>query len=79
VILGDTMGEMHTYYNLAHFIILGGSINNYGSQNPIEGLSLNKPLAIGRSIFNFKSIIEEGTKAGIFYRFSKLDDLTAHY
>ena len=76
VILGDTMGEMHTYYNLAHFIILGGSINNYGSQNPIEGLSLNKPLAIGRSIFNFKSVIEEGTKAGIFYRFSKLDDLT---
>lgn len=75
VILGDTMGEMYMYYNLADFVILGGSIKNYGSQNPIEALALDKPIAIGPSIYNFQSIIEEGTQKGVFYRFEKLESL----
>ena len=75
VILGDTMGEMYIYYNLSDFVILGGSIKNYGSQNPIEALALDKPIAIGHSIYNFQTIIEEGTQKGVFYRFEKLESL----
>lgn len=75
IILGDTMGEMYLFSNLANFIIMGGSINNFGSQNPLEGLALNKPVAIGPSIHNFKSIIDKGSKEGIFCRFKNLYDL----
>ena len=75
IILGDSMGEMFNYYAMADFIIMGGSIKDFGSQNPIEALKLEKRIAIGPSDYNFKHIIDDGTSKGIFIRFKKLDEI----
>jgi len=75
IILGDSMGEMFNYYAIADFIIMGGSIQDFGSQNPIEALKLEKKIAIGPSDYNFKHIIDDGTSKGIFIRFKKLSEI----
>lgn len=68
VILGDSMGELHSYYELADLVILGGSLKNFGAQNPIEPLSAGKPTIIGPSIFNFQDIIKKAEKENLIYR-----------
>jgi len=74
-ILGDSIGELYEYYGLASLVIMGGSIKNTGSQNVIEPMLLNRPIAVGPSIFNFKNIIEESQKKNLVFRFSKVEEL----
>jgi 3-deoxy-D-manno-octulosonic-acid transferase len=74
-IIGDSMGELYEYYGLANFIIMGGSILDFGSQNPIEPISMNVPTAIGTSIYNFKNVIKDAEKAKAIIRFKELDEL----
>ena len=74
-ILGDSMGELYEYYGLANLAIIGGSILDYGCQNPIESLSMQVPTAVGPSIYNFKDIIEAAEIEGTLTRFSKIKDL----
>ena len=44
VFLGDSMGEMFMYYAMSDIAVMGGSINNFGGQNLIEPLFINKPV-----------------------------------
>jgi 3-deoxy-D-manno-octulosonic-acid transferase len=74
-VLGDSMGELYEYYGLANLVVMGGSIKNTGSQNILEPMLLNRPIAVGPSIFNFKSIIEESQKKDLVFRFSKIEEL----
>ena len=74
-ILGDSIGELYEYYGLASLVIMGGSIKNTGSQNIIEPMLLNRPIAVGPSIFNFKDIIEESQKKNLVFRFSEIEEL----
>ncbi|HCK04569.1 MAG TPA: 3-deoxy-D-manno-octulosonic acid transferase [Methylophilaceae bacterium] len=74
-VLGDSMGELYEYYGLASLVIMGGSIKNFGSQNIIEPMLLNRPIAVGPSIFNFKHIVEISQKEGLVYRFRGMDEL----
>ena len=60
---------------LASLVIMGGSIKNFGSQNIIEPMLLNRPIAVGPSIFNFKHIVEISQKEGLVYRFRGMDEL----
>ncbi|MFZ8988405.1 MAG: hypothetical protein ACO2Y3_03925, partial [Methylophilaceae bacterium] len=39
---------------------------DYGSHSPIESILLKKPVIVGPSIFNFKSIINSGLKDKVF-------------
>ena len=74
-ILGDSMGELYEYYGLANLVIMGGSIKNYGSQNMIEAMLMNKPIAVGPSIYNFKHIVEMSQSRDLIFRFDKVDEL----
>ena len=74
-ILGDSMGEMYMYYELANIVILGGSFFNYGSQNPIEPIKMKKPTIIGPSIFNFKDIILDAIKSKAAIQINHIHDL----
>lgn len=56
VLLGDSMGEMFAYYNMATLAVIGGSFNNSGGQNPIEAIYCEKPVIFGPSMFNFSTI-----------------------
>jgi 3-deoxy-D-manno-octulosonic-acid transferase len=56
VLLGDSLGEMFTYFQMADLAVIGGSFSNQGGQNLIEPLQLNKPVIFGPSMYNFATI-----------------------
>lgn len=59
VFLGNSMGEMFMYYQISDIAIMGGSFGNFGSQNLIEPILLNKPVIFGPSTFNFTQIARD--------------------
>ncbi len=58
VILGDSMGELFTYYASADICLVGGSLLPYGGQNLIEAMRMGKPVLIGEHTFNFNEVSE---------------------
>tara|TARA_B110000305_G_scaffold111631_1_gene125678 strand:+ start:150 stop:506 length:357 start_codon:yes stop_codon:yes gene_type:complete len=59
------MGEMYSYYSCSDVVIMGGSFVSLGGQNPLEALSVGKPVITGPHTFNFSDIIERGISAGV--------------
>ncbi len=57
-ILGDSMGELFSYYASADICLVGGSILPFGGQNLIEAMRMAKPVLIGEHTFNFKDVSE---------------------
>lgn len=55
-ILGDSMGELFSYYASADICLVGGSLLPYGGQNLIEAMRMGKPVLIGEHTFNFKEV-----------------------
>ena len=53
VVLGDSMGELFTYYAACDFTLVGGSLLPFGGQNLIEAATMGKPILIGPHTFNF--------------------------
>ncbi|MGQ0442680.1 MAG: lipid IV(A) 3-deoxy-D-manno-octulosonic acid transferase [Methylophilaceae bacterium] len=64
VILGDSMGELFTYYAACDFTFVGGSLLKFGGQNLIEPASMGKPVLIGKYTFNFADATKHAIKAG---------------
>ena len=64
IVLGDSMGEMSFYCALADMTAMGGSFENFGSQNVIEPAMAGSPVVVGPSIFNFDKIIRDGLAHG---------------
>ncbi len=58
VLLGDTMGELMLWYQLADLIFIGGSLIPRGGHNPLEAMCLAKPVISGRHVFNFAEVYE---------------------
>ena len=56
MVLGDTMGEMFTYYAIADIVLMGGTWLPYGGQNFLEPMALGKTTFVGQSTFNFEQI-----------------------
>ena len=64
IVLGDSMGEMSFYCALADMTAMGGSFENFGSQNVIEPAMAGSPVVVGPSIFTFDKIIRDGLAHG---------------
>lgn len=64
VLLGDTMGEMLTYYSVSDLAFVGGSLVDTGCQNVLEPAALGLPVFVGPSQFNFQTICEQLEEAG---------------
>ena len=64
VILGDSMGELFTYYAVCDFTFVGGSLLPFGGQNLIEAASMAKPILIGEHTFNFAEASKDALNAG---------------
>jgi 3-deoxy-D-manno-octulosonic-acid transferase len=62
--LGDSMGEMAAYFELAHIVIMGGSLLATGSQNLIEPCAQGRPVVLGPSIFNFQEAASLAVREG---------------
>ncbi len=64
VILMDTLGELASFYALAHFIFVGGSLAPFGGHNPLEPAACKKPVFFGGHMENFQEIAEQLTRSG---------------
>ncbi len=64
VLLGDTMGELVLWYGMADACFVGGSLIQRGGHNPMEVLSLEKPLISGPHTANFEQIYAALKHAG---------------
>jgi 3-deoxy-D-manno-octulosonic-acid transferase len=64
VFLGDSMGELMTYYSLAKIAFVGGSLVDTGCQNVLEPAAISLPVIVGPSQFNFAAICDQLEKAG---------------
>ncbi len=56
VILGDSMGELFSYYASADLCLVGGSLLPYGGQNLIEPMRMGKAVLIGEHSYNFSEV-----------------------
>ncbi len=75
VLLGDSMGELFTYYAACDFTFIGGSLLKYGGQNLIEAASMGKPILIGKHTFNFTEATKNAVRAGAAIRVKDTADL----
>jgi 3-deoxy-D-manno-octulosonic-acid transferase len=63
-LLGDSMGEMYTYYAACDLAFIGGSLLPYGGQNLIEACTMGKPVLIGPHTYNFQAVSELALENG---------------
>ncbi len=66
--LGDSIGEMPTYYACADVALLGGSFAPLGGQNLIEAAACGCPLVMGPHTFNFEDAAQLAIEAGAAVR-----------
>lgn len=67
IFLGDSMGELMTYYALAQLAFVGGSLVDTGCQNVLEPAAIGLPVLVGPSQFNFQTICEQLTEVGALH------------
>lgn len=75
VILGDTMGELFTYYASADICLVGGSLLPCGGQNLIEAMRMAKPVLIGAHTYNFKEVSALAVAQGAALRVDGVADI----
>ncbi len=73
IVLGDTMGEMFTYYAIADVVLMGGTWLPYGGQNFLEPMALGKPVIVGESIYNFEQIAQDALQKGVLWQAANLE------
>ncbi|BFM14006.1 lipid IV(A) 3-deoxy-D-manno-octulosonic acid transferase [Maricurvus nonylphenolicus] len=56
VLVGDTMGEMMTFFGACDMAFMGGSWIESGGHNMIEPAAWGKPVFTGPSLFNFAEV-----------------------
>lgn len=59
VLLGDSMGELMLWYQLADVVFVGGSLIERGGHNPLEPMSLGKAIQSGPYVFNFAVVFKQ--------------------
>lgn len=59
IIVGDSMGEMQSWYATADVVFMGGSLVETGGHNPLEATIQGVPVVSGEYMFNFEDISAE--------------------
>jgi 3-deoxy-D-manno-octulosonic-acid transferase len=75
MLLGDSMGEMATYYAACDVAFIGGSLLPYGGQNLIEACAMGKPVVVGTYTYNFEQTVAQALKLGAARRVQNTDEL----
>ena len=75
MLIGDSMGEMMSYYSISDIAFIGGSLSNNGGQNMLEAASLSKPIIFGPSVFNFEEISKKLLDDGSAIQVSSAEEL----
>jgi 3-deoxy-D-manno-octulosonic-acid transferase len=64
LLLGDSMGELATYYAMADVALIGGSLLPLGGQNLIEACACGCPVVMGPHMYNFAAAAADALAAG---------------
>jgi 3-deoxy-D-manno-octulosonic-acid transferase len=64
LILGDTLGELRKFYDLADVIVVGRSLVPMGGSDPMEAAALGRALIVGSHTENFAEPVERLARAG---------------
>ncbi len=72
--LGDSIGEMATYFSCAEVALLGGSFEPLGGQNLIEAAACGCPVVMGPHTFNFAEAAELALREGAAQRVATMAD-----
>jgi len=56
ILLGDSMGEMLSYFAISDIVFMGGSLNQTGGHNMLEPAAHSKAIIFGPNVFNFAEI-----------------------
>ena len=75
ILIGDSMGEMMSYFSISDIAFIGGSLSNNGGQNMLEAASLSKPIIFGPSVFNFEEISKKLLDDGSAIQVSSAEEL----
>lgn len=75
IVLGDSMGEMFSYYGASDAAYVGGSLLPYGGQNLIEACAMGVPVLIGPHTFNFAQATADAIAAGAARRVRDAEEL----
>ena len=75
ILIGDTMGEMMSYYSVCDLAFIGGSLSDNGCQNMLEAASLSKPIIFGPSVFNFEEISKKLLRSDAAIQVANADEL----
>ena len=71
--LGDSIGEMASYFACAQVALLGGSFEPLGGQNLIEAAACGCPVLMGPHTFNFADAAERALQEGAAQRVADID------
>ena len=73
--LADSMGELLSWYQLASFVFIGGSLIERGGHNPLEAMAFGKAVLAGPHVFNFQQIFTQLNKQQAYMAVSDADNL----
>jgi 3-deoxy-D-manno-octulosonic-acid transferase len=63
IIILDTLGELSALYHMADAVFIGGTLVPTGGHNILEPAAAGKPILIGPSMENFRTIVQEFLEA----------------
>ena len=75
VVLGDSLGELPSYYAAADVAFVGGSLLPLGGQNLIEAIAVGVPTMVGPHTFNFAEATTQAVAAQAAVRVADADAL----
>lgn len=76
VVLGDSMGEMFTYYAACDVALIGGSLQALGGQNLLEAFAMGKPVLVGPHTFNFVEATDQAVAVCAAWRVQDVASLS---
>ncbi len=75
--LGDSMGELLSWYQLADFVFIGGSLIERGGHNPLEAMAFGKAVLSGPHVFNFQLVFQLLQQQQAYVQVSTVADLVS--
>lgn len=64
VLVGDTMGELQTFFGACDVAFVGGSLVDVGGHNILEAAALGIPTVVGPHVSNFRDITRDAVSYG---------------
>ncbi|HJS14056.1 MAG TPA: lipid IV(A) 3-deoxy-D-manno-octulosonic acid transferase [Rheinheimera sp.] len=75
--LGDSMGELLSWYQLADFVFIGGSLIERGGHNPLEAMAFGKAVLSGPHVFNFQLVFQLLQQQQAYFQVATVPDLVS--